>query len=98
MKYEPYKLHADKENTRCQFQSIGKRGIFEKVILFTPLSELTYNLALLDYNPADHKYDDLSVTDNGDMPVILSTSFAAISFFYEQPSKYIHLFYRKYPA
>lgn len=66
--YKAYLTESNEENTRFQFQSIGKRGVFEKVIFFTPLTFDTYNLALLDYDELTGKYDDLSVTDNGDMP------------------------------
>jgi hypothetical protein len=81
MNYKPYTLLANKENTRFQFQSIGKRGIFEKVILFNQISDDIYNLALLDYNPNSQQYDHLSVTDNGDMPEILTTVVKAITEF-----------------
>lgn len=81
MHYAPYALSANGENTRFHFQSIGKRGVFEKVILLTPLSDTVYNLSLLDFNSDSQEYDDLSVTDNGDMPVVLATAFAGIRLF-----------------
>jgi hypothetical protein len=91
MNYEAYELSANTENTRFQFQSIGKRGIFEKVILLTPLSETIFNLALLDFNSVSREYDDLSVTDNGDMPLVLATAFAGIRLFMNSnPNKSVY--------
>lgn len=76
--YEAYLTTSNDENTRFQFQSVGKRGVFEKVIYFTPLTVDTYNLSLVDYDSATGSYDDLSVTDNGDMPEIIVTVISTI--------------------
>lgn len=76
--YEAYLTTSNDENTRFQFQSVGKRGVFEKVIYFTPLTVDTYNLSLVDYDSATDSYDDLSVTDNGDMPEIIVTVISTI--------------------
>lgn len=76
--YEAYLTTSNDENTRFQFQSVGKRGVFEKVICFTPLTVDTYNLSLVDYDSATGSYDDLSVTDNGDMPEIIVTVISTI--------------------
>ena len=84
MNYKSYTLHTSKGNTRFQFQSIGRRGTFEKVILLDLLDDDIYNLALLDYNPVSQKYSDLSITDNGDMPEILATVIKAITAFLNQ--------------
>lgn len=89
--YKAYLTESNEENTRFQFQSIGKRGVFEKVIFFTPLTFDTYNLALLDYDELTGKYDDLSVTDNGDMPEILVTVISTIhQFLGSNPNKKIY--------
>jgi hypothetical protein len=76
--YKAYLTQSNKENTRFQFQSIGKRGVFDKLIYFTPLTIDTYNLSLVDYNTVTGSYDDLSVSDNGDMPEVLSTVISTI--------------------
>ena len=92
MNYEAYPLLAAEHNTRFQFRSIGKRGIFEKVISFSPLNEDIYNLALLDYNPVTGEESDLSVTDNGDLPKVLATVMKAIRFFLkEYPDRLIYV-------
>jgi len=78
MDHEPYELHVNEEGTRFQFQSIGKRGIFEKIISLTPLSANIYNLALLDYNLNTQEHSDILITDNGDMPKVLVTVMAVV--------------------
>ncbi|SDG11032.1 hypothetical protein SAMN04487996_11575 [Dyadobacter soli] len=89
--FEAYLTTSNEENTRFQFQSEGKRGVFEKVVFFTPLTIDTYNLALLDYNTETGGYDDLSVTDNGDMPEILVTVITTIhQFLGSKPGKKIY--------
>jgi hypothetical protein len=91
MNYEPYPLRATDQNTRFQFQSIGKRGIYEKVISFSPLNDVVFNLALLDYNPSTGEENDLSVTDNGDLHEIMVTLMKAIRLFLDQnPEKLIY--------
>jgi len=45
MHYEAYILTNNHENTRFQFQSIGKRGVFEKVIFI----KLSKKKPTLDY-------------------------------------------------
>ncbi|OJV16903.1 MAG: hypothetical protein BGO21_29085 [Dyadobacter sp. 50-39] len=89
--YQAYLTESNEENTRFQFQSIGKRGVFEKVIFFTPLTSDTYNLSLVDYNTKTNSYDDLSVTDNGDMPEVLVTVISTIHrFLGSNPGKKIY--------
>ena len=92
MNHESYLLLATEQNTRFQFQSIGKRGIFEKVISFSPLSEIIFNLALLDYNPVTGEENDLSITDNGDLHQIMATVMKAILLFLDKhPEKVIYI-------
>lgn len=81
MNHKPYELQFNDDCTRFQFQSIGKRGIFEKVVLITQLSGAVYNLSLLDYDPTNEGYDDSSTTDNGDMQIVLATVISAIKIF-----------------
>ena len=78
MHYKAYPTESNRENTRFHFQSIGKRGVFEKVIFFTPVTFDTFNLSLVDFDSATGNYDDLSVTDNGDMPEVLVTVISTI--------------------
>jgi len=92
MNYEPYPLLATEQNSRFQFRSTGKRGVFEKVISFSLLNNNIFNLALLDYSPQTGEEDDLSVTDNGDLHEIMATVMKAILLFLEQhPDKIIYV-------
>lgn len=92
MNYDAYNLLATEEITRFQFQSTGKRGVFEKVISFSQIHENIYNLALLDYNPATGEESDLSVTDNGDLTKVLATTLKAIRLFLENyPDKLVYI-------
>ena len=93
--YKAYQTESNEENTRFQFQSIGKRGVFEKVIFFTPLTIDTYNLSLLDYDATRGSYDDLSVTDNGDMPEVLVTVISTIHKFLSSNPRQENLFRRE---
>ena len=84
MNYKPYTFRSDEESTSFHFQSVGKRGIFDKLILIRPLLEEHYNLALLDYDLDTQEYSDISVTDNGDMPEVLATVMKAILLFLDK--------------
>jgi hypothetical protein len=91
MQYEAYPFVYNKENTRFKFQSKGKRGVFEKVVFITPISDEMYNLALVDYNAATNEYSDQTITDNGDMPQVLATVLKTINSFLDtQPDKAIY--------
>jgi hypothetical protein len=92
MQHKAYLLRVNQDHTRYVFQSQGRRGTLEKVILLTPLSDdLLYNLALLDYDPINDYYDDLSISDNGDMPEIMATVIASIrSFLSAYPDRQIY--------
>ena len=73
MHYEAYAFSRNEQNSTFKFQSIGKRGKFEKAIVFSLITDNIYNPALLDFNPLTQDYTDDSITDNGDMPAILAT-------------------------
>ena len=92
MNYKSYPFRYNEDFTQFDFQSIGKRGVFEKVITFSIISENIYNLALMDFDPISQTYNDQSVTDNGDMPEILATVMTAIIDFLNQyPERRIYL-------
>jgi len=71
--YEAYPFVLNEGKTHYHFQSIGKRGVFEKAIEFSPLNDNIYNLALLDFDPVTGEYSDDTVTDNGDTREVLAT-------------------------
>lgn len=71
--YEAYPVEFDVKNARFRFQSIGKRGVFDKVVEFIRIAPDIHNLALLDFDPVSNAFSDISVTDNGDMPEVIAT-------------------------
>lgn len=71
--YEAYPFVLNEGKTHYHFQSIGKRGVFEKAIAFSLLNADIYNLALLDFNSETGEYLDDTITDNGDMREVLAT-------------------------
>lgn len=79
--YQAYPVTFDVENARFRFQSIGKRGVFDKVVEFIQIAPGIHNLALLDYDPLTHEFSDISVTDNGDMPEVIATVITIIHSF-----------------
>ncbi len=92
MNYKSYHFSFNDDFSRVNFQSIGKRGVFDKAITFSAISDNIYNLALLDFDPVSQTYNDQSVTDNGDMPEILATVMTAIIDFLNQyPESKIYL-------
>jgi hypothetical protein len=88
--YEAYPFVLNEGKTHYHFQSIGKRGVFEKAIMFSPLNSTVYNLALLDFDPKIGDYLDDTVTDNGDMPEVLATVLKVVNdFLSKHPHKKI---------
>lgn len=57
------------------FVSIGKKGSITKGVRFLQLHKTLYNLILGDYDEKLEQLDDMSVSDNGDMPKVLATVF-----------------------
>ena len=81
MQYKTYPLTENQDSTRFQFQSIGKNGVFDKVVLITPINRDISNLALLDVDPFSQEQSDSSVTDNGDMGEVLATVLNVVKIF-----------------
>ncbi|MCE7058693.1 DUF6934 family protein [Dyadobacter sp. CY343] len=76
--YQAYPFALNEAETHYKFQSIGKKGIVEKAISFSPIAPQIHNLALLDYCPVRRDYVDDTVTDNGDVPEIMATVMAVV--------------------
>lgn len=79
--YQAYPVTFDIQNARFRFQSIGKRGVLDKVVEFIQIAPDIHNLALLDYDPITNEFSDISVTDNGDMPEVIATVITIIRSF-----------------
>ncbi|WP_338872624.1 hypothetical protein WBJ53_28440 [Spirosoma sp. SC4-14] len=76
MQYPSYSFRQADEATQFFFESIGPKGVIQKAVIFSLISEPTvYNLALGDVKPNTAEVDDQSVSDNGDTAVILATIF-----------------------
>jgi hypothetical protein len=90
--YEAYPFVLNEGKTHYHFQSIGKRGVFEKAITFSPLTSVVYNLALLDFDLETGDFVDDTITDNGDMPEVLATVMAVIIQYLRQyPHRWINI-------
>ena len=81
MNLDRYEYMMDETLLNFQFESLGPNGKVLKVIAFTPQNSngVTYfNLAFGDWNEAQQKLDDLSVTNNNDREKALATVAAVV--------------------
>jgi hypothetical protein len=81
----PFKSIEDKFT--FEFESVSNEKTIRKLIQFRLIdSNLTlYNLALVDVLD-DKTVSDLSISNNQDMPKVLSTVFQSITYFFEKNS------------
>lgn len=92
MEYKAYPFSINEDNLHFRFLSVGKRGVFEKVVVFSHIENKFYNLALLDRDPLTQDYSDRTISDNGDMPEILATVLSImIEFLDKRPECSIYL-------
>lgn len=76
MQYPAYSFGQSDDATQFFFESIGPKGVIQKIIIFSPTEETDiFNLALGDYDPPTGKIDDKAISDNGDAAKILATIF-----------------------
>lgn len=74
------------------FVSEGKKGRVKKKVQFDLLQAGIFNLGFGDWKDGDSGFDDLAITDNGDMEMVLSTVVRiAAEFLSENPGATIHL-------
>lgn len=86
MKYPRYQYTTERELHFFEFESVGIRGTFRKVVAYTEMSvEGYYNLGFGDYNKKTGEVDDKIVTNNGDGMKVLST---VVSTLYSFTGKY----------
>ena len=84
-----YFIDASANFFRFDFDSVGPRGIIPKAVDYTPIpsTKNMYNLAFGDVQ-ADGTIDDITVSNNGDMEMVLSTvAQTAILFLRNNPGK-----------
>ncbi|MBO0939040.1 hypothetical protein J2I47_20975 [Fibrella sp. HMF5335] len=74
MNHPSYAFTLSDDLLTFRFESISDQKRITKLIVYTPIPGLNgvYNLALLDFL-SDGTTDDLTVSNNGDMPQILAT-------------------------
>jgi len=66
MKADIYQIDNSRNNLIFAFNSVGKRGIITKVVVYEPVGEETFNLAFGDYNSETNTIQDDINSDNGD--------------------------------
>jgi hypothetical protein len=92
VQYPSYSFVYSADATQYFFESIGPKGVIQKAVVFTLLYEPNvYNLALGDVNPVTGEIDDQTVSDNSDMPVVLSTIFTITKqYLRNNPHHFVH--------
>jgi hypothetical protein len=65
------------------FQSIGKKGIVTKAVVFQYVGNGLYNLALLDREERSNSWSDKSNSNNGDLAKVMATVARIIIVFLE---------------
>jgi hypothetical protein len=74
------------------FVSEGKHGRVKKIVKFNLIQKDLFNLGFGDWKEDDHDFDDLVVTDNGDMEMVLSTVIKITGkFLYMNPGVSVYL-------
>ena len=87
-----YDLKANNNFLVFQFNSVGKKGLLSKLIIFTETNlKGFYNLAFGDLNVETGKINDNVVSNNGDMEKVLATVVAAVYAFTDQyPNAWVY--------
>jgi hypothetical protein len=85
MKQKYYKYLSDEECLWFEFESVSKQKTVKKVIVYSPFQESTdvFNLGLVDVLE-DGSYSDKTVTNNDDMPIVMTIS---TPYFFERIQK-----------
>jgi hypothetical protein len=93
MNLDTYNLKSDNELEIFEFESIGTKGIIQKLVIFKETSfRGIYNLGFGDIDPQTGNTDDKVVSDNGDGEIVLSTVVATIhKFFDKHPDAQVYL-------
>lgn len=72
MNKEGYAILNPEKNV-FHFVSTGHKGQILKLVLFQPIGKNLYNLVLADYDQEKNNWSDMSNSNNGDLPKVLST-------------------------
>ena len=78
MQLPTYLLYATNDDSRYDFVSVGPKGLINKQVRFALLHDSgVYNLAFGNYNPATQLLNDQTVSNNGNLELVLATVAAA---------------------
>ena len=82
-KQDGYELHLTKKDKIVQFKftSEGSKGSIEKVVEFSPLTKMRWNLGFGDIIGDD--WSDTVITDNDDLRIVIQTVANAVYTFFE---------------
>jgi len=87
-----YQVQRSLHNNVYSFVSEGKKGSVKKKVQFDLITAGIFNLGFGDWEDSDAGFDDLTITDNGDMKMVLSTVVRiAAEFLSGNPGVIIHL-------
>lgn len=87
-----YKIEHSFRGKVYLFVSEGKNGCVRKKVQFDLMQAGIFNLGFGDWKDGDSGFDDLAITDNGDMEMVLSTvARITVEFLSENPGVIIHL-------
>jgi hypothetical protein len=74
MNIEQYSIISDSSNLSYTFQSLGPKGIINKIVLYRKINAIIENFYILtlgDWDEKSSNIDDLVITDNKDTEKIL---------------------------
>ena len=73
-----YELDVGEGFTTFEFISEGRKGKIPKMITFTEMMPLVYNIGFGDKNVETGKMDDFAISNNGDTEKVLATVVSAV--------------------
>jgi hypothetical protein len=94
MQNEKYNLTFDSDLINFRFESVGQKGVVQKLVIFQKIDENQdiYNLAFGDLDETTNEIDDEIITNNGDSEKVLFTVASTIYIFtYKYPNARIVL-------
>lgn len=97
MDHQPYDVSVQEKALRFDFLSVGKNTVAKSIAFRKTGAPDFYSLSLVDVYP-NGTFDDLSVSDNGDMEKILVTVFHTLGIFFKSHPKAIVSFKGSTPS
>ena len=81
-----YSFNSAENNYLFSFVSEGPQGCIEKRVQFTPMGGATFNLGFGDWIKETGEIDDMAVSNNGDIELVLATVIEVLRFFLSKHS------------